>query len=82
MNIVTKEVLGLLSDGPGPHQYSIEASQLGLTPGEWPHMMLTTLGTGQPLLAKSDINVGVGERLSVTYQQKGASGLTLVVYND
>lgn len=61
--------------------FTIDASEAGLRPGEWPGQLDTTLGNGQPLLRKRwerDID---GDLRYVEYWQ--AFGvLQLRVFND
>lgn len=63
-----------------PHKFSVEASDIGLRPGEWPRTMDTTLGNGIMLLAQRR-EVRDGDLLWVDYWQ-GAGCIQLRVYND
>lgn len=67
----------------GLNMYSVEASDLGLRPGEWPNELPTTMGNGQPF-----VKVGVmhsapddNELVGVNYHQRGGS-IALKVWND
>lgn len=63
-----------------PHKFEVEASELGLRPGEWPATLLTDLGNGQPLtLHKKLTSWGDLEGL-VYHQQFGC--IELVIHND
>lgn len=57
------------------YQWSTEASELGLAPGEWPTVMPTNLGNGQNFYIHE-----VTEYVAVYKQSLGC--LTLRVYND
>lgn len=80
MNIVHKDIFGLLCDPDNRTSFSIEASQLGLKPLEWPVTMLTTLGNGQPLRRSKVVHEG-RELVAVIYEQQ-MSPITVKVFND
>ena len=64
----------------GPVAVAAEASTLGLAPGQWPKLIETTIGNGQPFLFIRQ-NTSDGELVSVRYfQQFGCTALT--VFND
>lgn len=63
-----------------PHLFEADASDIGLPPGVFPTMILTTIGNGQPLVAKTK-KVRGGDVLYVRYaQQLGC--VELLVHND
>lgn len=60
------------------HRFSVDASELGLCPGEWPDKMETDLGNGQPLVLRTNPHAcGAG---CVYTQQFGCIEVT--VWND
>lgn len=62
------------------HKFSVEASDIGLRPGEWPRTIKTTLGNGMILIAQRR-EVREGDLLWVDYLQ-GNGCLWLRIYND
>lgn len=70
----------------GLNMYSVEASDLGLKPGEWPAELPTTMGNKQPFLRVGAMYSGPdndpdAELTSVNYHQRGGS-IALKVWND
>jgi hypothetical protein len=63
-----------------PHQFSAEASTLGLAPGEWPESIHTTLGNGMPFMIDHH-QVKDGQLWWVKYRQANGC-ITLLIYND
>lgn len=62
------------------HRFVVEASSIGLRPGQWPAHLETDMGNGQPLV-RARVELDDGEVQSVTYQQ--AMGcIALLVLND
>ena len=63
-----------------PHHFTVEASSLGLKPGQWPTTFNTKWGNGQPfkLLCSRQLN---GEVMSVVYMQS-AGCVFLEIFND
>lgn len=39
----------MVSEGATPNRFLVDASDLHIAPGEWPDMLSTDLGNGQPL---------------------------------
>jgi len=72
MKQVTNKTVWSISD----NRLGVEASMLGLKPGEWPNNLTTDLGNGQDFEY-----VEVLENETRLYGQMG-SNLKLVVYND
>lgn len=62
------------------HKFSLDASDLGLRPGEWPRVVDTTIGNRQPFLAQAR-ETRDGDLLWVDYRQN-LGCVTLRVYND
>jgi hypothetical protein len=75
---ITHDTLGLAEVGPG--EFTIEASDVGLRPGEWPRTLPTTLGNGVIFIAQRR-EVQDGDLLWVDYFQ-AHGGLWLRVWND
>lgn len=64
-----------------PHQFCVEASELGLPPGPFPQAIETNLGNGQPLLIHRIERSAEGELGAVKYRQQ--FGCTCVtIWND
>lgn len=66
---ITYDTFGLVSHSM-PHHYIIEASTLGLRPGQWPGAINTTMGNGQPLhqvRRLPDGGVRYGQAFGVVY---------------
>lgn len=63
-----------------PGKFSVDASELGLTPGEWPVKFETDLGNGQQFVI-AERKVEDGDVLYVRYQQSYGK-ITLTVFND
>jgi len=65
-------------------RYSVEASTLGLKPGEWPAYITTDIGNGEPFMRfrKFRIHPVTGEVLGLNYIQSPHSSITLFVIND
>jgi hypothetical protein len=75
----------ITSNTPGlseykPHKFSVEASDIGLRPGEWPRTLTTTLGNGLVLIAQRR-EVSDGNLLWVDYLQSYGY-VWLHIYND
>ena len=62
------------------HKWSVEASDLGLKPGEFPQAIETTLGNGMPFYAYHT-NAVEGDIIYVAYMQ-GNGCIQLRIYND
>ena len=77
-NIITRDTNGI--EEYEVHKFSVEASDIGLRPGEWPRMLQTTMGNLQPLLAQRR-EVRDGDLLWVDYFQ-GNGCVQLRIYND
>lgn len=75
---ITQETPGLLEDSV--HKFSVEASDIGIRPGEWPKTIPTRLGNGVAFIVQRS-EVRDGDLLWVDYRQ-GNGCLTLRVYND
>lgn len=66
----------------GPHQFSADASDLNLWPGEWPKTLtLVGAGNGLPLQPVRAERNTLGEIMAVIYMQEYGC-VTLKVYND
>lgn len=68
------------------HTFGIEASDLGLKPGEWPQEIPTTMGNTLPFVRSNAMLSGPDdepdtELTGVNYVQRGGC-LTLKVWND
>lgn len=63
-----------------PYEYTAEASELGLPPGQWPYLMTTTMGNGMPFV-RTTKKVLNDDLIYVRYQQSNGV-LDLIVYND
>ena len=63
-----------------PHRFCVEASTLGLAPGQWPASLQTSLGNKQPLLRGRPITHG-GEFGGYNYEQS-CGCIDLNVFND
>lgn len=75
---ITANTNGLHEHDPG--HFTVEASGIGLRPGEWPSTIETTLGNGLLFLAQRK-EVRDGDLLWVEYWQ-GNGCIRLTVYND
>ena len=64
------------------HDYTAEASSLGLPPGNWPSAFIFAehLGNGQPFY-RTGYHIEAGDLVAVDYKQH-LGCLTLRVYND
>lgn len=62
------------------HRWSTEASDLGLSPGNWPEQLPTILGNKLPFLRDTK-KVRDGDLLWVTYRQ-ALGCISLRVFND
>lgn len=69
--------------GTDPHSFTVEASTLGLRPGEWPEMLQTKtkLGNGLPFVRKTKKLDSNGDLMHVRYLQ-AAGCVSIVVFND
>jgi hypothetical protein len=68
----------------GLDMYCVEASDLGLKPGEWPNELPTTMGNKQPFVKDGPMYSGTDddpELVGVNYHQLGGC-ITLKVWND
>ncbi len=63
-----------------PHNFVADASTLGLKPGEWPRMLQTRMGNGQPFCRRAN-NIPVNDLVSVQYSQAFGC-LSLTILND
>ena len=61
-------------------QLSAEASSLRLPPGQWPALIRTDLGNGQPFIVQHP-ELQDGELVCVRYKQQ-LGYLTFVIWND
>lgn len=66
----------LVSTGLGFQRYMVDASEIGLKPGEWHKTLATTMGNKQPFLLSS-----VDEDSNHIYQQM-LGCIELIVLND
>lgn len=73
-NVVTRELVF----ENAPHSFSVDASELGLPPGEWPERLKTTLGDGIDFVLLHAMTDG-----SRAYRQdRDGMGIYLRVWND
>lgn len=63
------------------HEFCAEASALRLPPGQWPGILPTTLGNGQPFVRSHARRYPSGELCGVVYRQ-GNGCITLTIWND
>lgn len=64
-----------------PHEFTGEASTLGMSPGHFPAMLKTDLGNGLPLLRQRGERNRDGELVVVHYKQE-CGCVTLKIFND
>jgi hypothetical protein len=62
------------------HKFSVEASDIGLKPGEWPRTIETTIGNRMVFIAMRK-EIRDGDLLWVDYLQ-GNGCVSLRIYND
>ena len=75
--MITKDLLFEVA----PHRFVAEASDLGLKPGEWPAMLPTKIGNGEPLL-RGHVERGTeGDLIWVRYRQENGC-LSVKIIND
>lgn len=72
MQTITNETLGLVEQET--NKFSVEASDIGLRPGEWPPTLNTTLGNGKVFIAQRR-EIKDGDLLWVDYLQGISGGL-------
>ena len=63
-----------------PHEFSVEASDLCLAPGEWPPRLETKMGNGMSFMFRKFITKN-GDLHAAIYEQANGC-ITLTVWND
>jgi len=63
------------------HSWAVDASELGMPPGQWPDAVLTTLGNERPFQRSHEMRAREGDFMGWRYVQPG-SNLQLAVFND
>lgn len=68
-----------ITQTPGQIGYSVEASTLGLGPGDWPVVLSATDAAGMPFELKRHLRTGHGDPDGFVYM---GNGYKLTVFND
>lgn len=76
-----KRITPEMVDETGDFDFAAEASTVGLRPGEWPAMMLTTMGNGLPLMRHTKKLDPEGELVYVRYVQSSGC-IHVKIFND
>jgi hypothetical protein len=76
-----KRITSEMVDEIGDFNFWTEASTVGLNPGEWPAMMLTSMGNGLPLVRRTKKLKADGELEYVRYIQSSGC-ISVKISND